>query len=152
MARVLAEAPEVSEELFEAIELLIFGAIGLTSFALAQASPAELTLHMWRALVVIGRAGTIRVGEVALQIGTPLPATSRLLGRLERRGYLSSARDEEDRRATNVWLTPLGHEVREAVIRRRRELMLSALAGRGDLPKDLTRGLHALGKAFAPFT
>jgi DNA-binding MarR family transcriptional regulator len=151
MAQVLERA-EISEDLFEAIELLVFGAIGLTSFALAQASPVDLTLSMWRGMVVIGRAGPIRVGEVALQIGTSLPATSRLLARLERRGFVASARDEGDRRATNVWLTALGHDVREAVIRRRRELMQAALATRGPLPKDLTRGLHALGKAFAPYT
>jgi len=111
------------------------------------------TLHQWRALVVIGRAGTIRVGEVGLQIGTALSATSRLLSRLERRGYLTSARDEKDRRATNVQLTPLGEQVRVAVIDRRRQLMQEALSHRqGPLPKDLARGLHALGKAFAPYT
>ena len=143
---------EISEELFEAIELVVFRAIGLTSFAVADAASVDLTLHQWRALVVIGRDGTIRVGEVALQIGTPLPATSRLLARLERRGLSASARDEADRRATNVWLTPDGRAVRDAVIRRRRQLMLAALADRGALPKDLTRGLEALGAAFAPFT
>ena len=152
MARVLEQPVEISEELFEAIELLVFGAIGLTSFALAEASSVDLTLHQWRALVVIGRAKRIRVGEVAMQIGTPLPATSRLLSRLERRGLLTSARDEKDRRATNIWLTPAGQEVRQAVIQRRRQLIQSALAGRGQLQKDLTRGLYALGKAFAPFT
>ena len=153
MTHVLERGTEIGEELFEAIELLVFGAIGLTSFALAQSSLAELTLHQWRALVVIGRAGSIRVGEVALQIGTGLSATSRLLSRLERRGYLTSARDETDRRATNVRLTPLGEQVRVAVIERRRQLMQDALGQRrSPLPKDLTRGLHALGKAFAPYT
>lgn len=152
MARVLDQPAEISEELFEAIELLMFGAIGLTSFALAESSSVDLTLHQWRALVVVGRAGRIRVGEVALQIGTPLPATSRLLSRLERRGLLVSARDEQDRRATNVSLTPAGLKVRDAVLRRRRELIHAALAGRGRLPKDLTRGLQALGRSFAPFT
>lgn len=153
MTRVLDQATVISEEFLEALELLVFGAIGLTSFALAQSSPADLTLHQWRALVVIGRAGTIRVGEVALQIGTALPATSRLLSRLESRGYLTSARDEMDRRATNVELTPLGQRVRKAVIQTRRQLMQDALARReGRLPNDLLQGLHALGKAFAPYT
>jgi DNA-binding MarR family transcriptional regulator len=79
--------------------------------------------------------------------------TSRLLSRLERRGYVTSARDENDRRATNVRLTRLGEDVRVAVIKRRRQLMMEALAHHeGALPHDLTRGLHALGKAFAPYT
>lgn len=153
MTRVLDRGTAIGEELFEAIELLVFGAIGLTSFALAQSSLADLTLHQWRALVVIGRAGTIRVGEVAMQIGTALSATSRLLSRLERRGYVTSARDENDRRATNVRLTPLGEQVRVAVIQRRRQLMQDALRNdQTQLPKDLADGLHALGKAFAPYT
>jgi DNA-binding MarR family transcriptional regulator len=153
VTRILDHGTDISEELLEAIELLLFGAIGLTSFALAQSSPADLTLHQWRALVVIGRAGTIRVGEVALQIGTALPATSRLLSRLERRGYLTSTRDEKDRRAINVRLSPSGELVRIAVIERRRQLMQDALAKHpGPLPNDLAHGLHALGKAFAPYT
>jgi DNA-binding MarR family transcriptional regulator len=75
------------------------------------------------------------------------------VSRLERRGYLTSTRDEKDRRAINVRLSPLGERVRIAVIERRRQLMQDALAEHpGPLPNDLARGLHALGKAFAPYT
>jgi DNA-binding MarR family transcriptional regulator len=145
--------PTMSDDMLAAIELVIFGAIGVTSFAIAAAAPGELTLHQWRALVVIGRAGTIRVGEVGMQIGTALPATSRLLLRLERRGYLVSARDESDRRATLVRLTPFGEQIRDSVIERRRTLILAALEREGrTLPEDLADGLFALGKALAPYT
>jgi DNA-binding MarR family transcriptional regulator len=143
----------MGQELLESIELLVFGAIGLTSFALARSSVGHLTLHQWRALVVIGRAGSIRVGEVALQIGTALSATSRLLTRLERRGYVASTRDERDRRATNVRLTTLGERVRQAVIEQRREMLEAAITSqRVSLPANLVEPLHALGKAFAPYT
>jgi DNA-binding MarR family transcriptional regulator len=152
MADLLLQNALLSDDLFDAIELVIFGAIGLTSFAVAEVAPGELTLHQWRALVVIGRAGTIRVGEVALQIGTGLPATSRLLLRLERRGYLKSERDDQDRRASNVSLTAFGEKIRDAVIARRRELILDALRREGrPLPNDLAGGLDALGKALAPY-
>jgi DNA-binding MarR family transcriptional regulator len=145
--------PGVSDQLLSDLELVIFGAIGVTSFAIAEVASGELTLHQWRALVVIGRAGTIRVGEVALQIGTALPATSRLLLRLERRGYLVSARDELDRRATNVTLTAFGVRVRDSVIDRRRELIVAALGRIGHpLPEDLAGGLEALARAFVPYT
>jgi DNA-binding MarR family transcriptional regulator len=153
MPDALAQAGLMSDELFDAIELVIFGAIGLTSFAIAQVAAGELTLHQWRALVVIGRAGSIRVGEVALQIGTALPATSRLLLRLERRGYLVSNRDQHDRRATNVQLTRVGRNLRDAVIARRRELIVAALEReRTILPAGLAAGLYALGRTFAPYT
>jgi DNA-binding MarR family transcriptional regulator len=153
LAGDLTGDPVVSDDVLAAIELVIFGAIGVTSFAIAAVAPGELTLHQWRALVVIGRAGTIRVGEVALQIGTAMPATSRLLLRLERRGYLVSARDERDRRATIVRLTPFGEQIRDSVIERRRALILAALEREGrPLSDDLEGGLYALGKAFAPYT
>ncbi len=146
-------AAALDDEMLGAIELVIFGAIGLTSFAVAASAPSDLTLHQWRALVVIGRADTIRVGEVAMQIGTGLPATSRLLLRLEQHGYVTSARDARDRRATNVSLTPFGERVRDAVLERRRALIAEALARtERPLPNDLAGGLHAIGKALAPYT
>ena len=144
-----ADPRDIPEEIFDALESLFFGAVGITSFALADASVADLTLPQWRALVVIGRADGVRVGEVARRIGLSLPSTSRLIGRLERRGYVSTERDDRDRRAILVRLSPSGHAVRQAVIERRRELMhhaLSPYAGR--LPRDLSKGLATLGRAF----
>ena len=139
-------------DLLESLEQLIFGAIGLTSFALADADVADLTLTQWRAMVVIGRANGLRVGEIASRVGMSLPSTSRLVGRLERRGYVATVRDETDRRATLVTMTDEGRRVRSAVIERRRELMNSSLAAYGStLPKDLSRGLATLARAFAPY-
>ncbi len=139
----------IPAEIFEPLELLIFGAIGLTSFALADASASDLTLSQWRALVVIGRrSDRVRVGEIAARVGMSLPSTSRLVTRLERRGYVVTERDESDRRATLVRLTPAGRRVREAVIARRRELFAAAVEAQGrDLPNDLPRGLAALAAA-----
>lgn len=143
------ELAAIPADIVESLELLFFGAIGITSFALADASATELTLPQWRALVVVGRADAIRVGDIAARIGLSLPSTSRLIGRLERRGYVSTERDESDRRATLVRLTPGGRSVRESVIVRRRELMSSALSAQSArLPKDLSKGLATLAKAF----
>lgn len=137
------------EDVMECLELLMFGAIGMTSVALAQTAASDLTLPQWRALVVVGRVDSIRVGEVAARIGMSLPSTSRLIGRLERRGYVTTERDESDRRATLVRLTPDGHSVRAAVIKHRRRLMNDALASHASrLPKDLARGIDTIAKAF----
>lgn len=127
----------------------MFGAIGMTTVALSEGQASDLTLPQWRALVVIGRADTIRVGDAAARIGMSLPSASRLIRRLESRGYLTTERDETDRRATLVRLTAEGHRVRAEVIARRRELMNHALETHATrLPKDLARGLETIAKAF----
>ncbi len=139
----------IPAEILDSLELLLFGAIGMTTIALAEASASDLTLSQWRALVVIGRVDAIRVGDTAARIGMSLPSTSRLLARLEKRGYLHSERDESDRRATLVRLTAAGSGVRAAVIARRRELMTAAVSAHATrLPKDLSKGLATLAEAF----
>ena len=96
------------ERIVEAIEGLVVEAVGITTVALVQATPGiDLSLPQWRALVVVGSSETgMRVGEVAGRIGSAVPTTSRLVRRLERRGLLEAVRDETDRRATIVRLTP----------------------------------------------
>jgi DNA-binding MarR family transcriptional regulator len=149
---ITPDAPDIPIEVLESLELLLYAAIGITSFALADADVSELTLPQWRALVVIGREDGIRVGALATRIGTSLPSTSRLVVRLERHGYVSTARDERDRRATIVTLTDTGRAVRTRVVDRRRELVRGSIAaGTGRLPRDLTRGLAALAKALSPY-
>jgi len=139
-------------DILESLEQLIFGAIGLTSFALADNDAADLTLAQWRAMVVIGRTDGLRVGEIGARVGMSLPSTSRLISRLERHGYVSTARDERDRRATIVRMTDEGRRVRSAVIERRRQLMNSSLAAYGSqLPTDLADGLTTLARAFSPY-
>ena len=101
-----------------ALERIVIGSVGITTQALAQAAPdAELTFSQWRALLILGDPPSgHRVGEVAARVGVTLPATSRLLRRLERRGLVALAPDEADRRATRATLTGHGADVRDAII------------------------------------
>jgi len=144
-----AHPVELPEGLLDALEQLMFAAIGLTTIALEQAAPGDLTFQQWRALVVLGRAGDTRVSDVAARVGVSLPSASRLIARLMERGYVDSARDDHDRRETNVTLTRRGAQVRRAVISRRRQLMMSALgAEAGTLAPGLGRDLEKLAGAF----
>jgi DNA-binding MarR family transcriptional regulator len=139
-------------EVLDSLEFLMFGAIGMTSVALAGAAAGGLTMSQWRALVVIGRADQVRVGGVATAVGMSLPSTSRLIRRLERDALVTSVRDEADRRATLVTLTPAGRRLRDEVVRGRRVLMEEALLARGTrLPEDLEAGLAAIARAFERF-
>lgn len=138
------------ERIVEAIERLMVESVGITTVAFGQASPDfELSFPQWRALVVIGATeGGIRVGEIAGRIGSAVPTTSRLVRRLERRGLVGAERDEADRRATLVRLTPTGERIRGALVERRRELVREALAVQaGRLSSDLRIGLGQIGEA-----
>ena len=139
--------------IIEPLELLMFGAIGMTTLALAGSSTRELTLSGWRALVVLDRSETTRVGALAKSVGMPLPSASRLIRRLERDGLVTTERDETDRRATLVKLTPKGHRLRDRVVARRRALMEEALASRSPkIPRGLAPGLAAIARAFEPYS
>jgi DNA-binding MarR family transcriptional regulator len=145
---------KIDERVVESIEQLVVEAVGITTVALAQATPdVELSFPQWRALVVVGaKEGGIRVGEIAGRIGSAVPTTSRLVRRLERRGLVESQRDEADRRATIVRLTPSGERIRAALVRRRRELIRESLA-RHPIPlaDDLHLGLKQIAEALEPY-
>ena len=136
------------------LEKIVVGAVGLTTRALAQADTGfELTFPQWRALLVLGeREDGARIGEVAARVGVTLPATSRLLRRLERRGLTALAPDERDRRAKRARLTNRGRAVREAILdHRRMALRLIATTLRDIDQLDLPSGLRAIANELEPF-
>jgi DNA-binding MarR family transcriptional regulator len=140
-------APPVAGGAVDVLEALIGAAVGLTTVAIAQAAPADLRFQQWRALVVVGRHGGVRVGELAARVGMSMPSASRLIDRLEARGYVSTARDPRDGRGTIVALTDDGAEVRQAVMSRRRSLLAEALADEGVSLPDAGTGLASLVRA-----
>ena len=139
----------VTEAELDALDSLARGAVGLTATSLAVGDRADLTLVQWRALAVLaeGRGEPMRVGEVAGRLSMSLPSASRLARRLERHGLATSERDEQDRRVTLLRVTHAGLELRDTVVRHRREVMARLLRDR-HLPKDLEGGLVAIAAAF----
>jgi DNA-binding MarR family transcriptional regulator len=81
-----------------------------------------------------------------------LPATSRLLRRLERRGLTALAPDERDRRATRARLTIRGRGVRAAILEDRRAA-LREIAGTLSTSEglDLAAGLRAIANELEQF-
>jgi DNA-binding MarR family transcriptional regulator len=138
--------------LLEQLEGIALGCVGVTTRALTQTAPAlELTFQQWRALVVVGeQAAGVRIGAVAERIGTALPATSRLVRRLERRELVTLGKDPSDGRATLVRLTDAGLRTRTAIIECRATMLRSVLEasqadrGAGDF-------LARLEAAFRPY-
>ena len=141
-------------DLVRALERVSVGAVGLTARALSQAvAGLELTLPQWRALLIVGEAqGGTRIGVVATRVGTTVPATSRLLRRLERRGFVALVPDANDGRATRAKMTASGSEVRDAVLRFRRDsLELVARRVRELDDPSLERGLAAIASELGAF-
>src|SRR3954451_12948193 len=115
-----------------------------------------MTFPQWRALLILGAAQDgARVSEVAARVGVTLPATGRLLRRLERRGLLALETDPDDRRATRARLTERGQATRDAILAYRRGMLIEiaravTLPGRGDLARGLVAIATELGRYACP--
>jgi DNA-binding MarR family transcriptional regulator len=118
----------------DALERIVFAGVALTTRALSEArADLDLTLAQWRVLVVLGETEDgATISQVAARIGVTLPATSRQLRRLERRGLAAVGRDQSDRRATRVRLTSMGRSARDDVVSFRRQ-KIAQIAGSLDL-------------------
>jgi DNA-binding MarR family transcriptional regulator len=136
------------DTLADDLERIAVGAVGLTTRALSLADTGfELTFPQWRALLVLGEeAEGARIGEVAARVGGTLPATSRLLRRLERRGLTALSVDELDHRATRARLTDHGQTVRETILAHRRGVLREIIEA---LPQPEQRRLEGGLRAIA---
>jgi len=136
------------------LERIVMGSVALTTLALEEAGAgSELTFTQWRALLVLGESDDgARIGEVAARVGVTLPATSRLLRRLERRGLTTLAADQQDRRATRARLTDRGRAVREAILTHRRATIREIAAALPEPDRlDLAHGLRAIATELERF-
>ncbi|MGH9884265.1 MAG: MarR family winged helix-turn-helix transcriptional regulator [bacterium] len=131
----------------------MIGAVGLTTRALDEAEPGlELTFPQWRAMLILGaRPDGARVGEVAIRVGVTIPATSRLLRRLERRGLTSLGKDEADGRATRVRLTARGEAIRSTILDRRRAALEEIVGRLSAEPGDLQAGIGFIANELERF-
>lgn len=149
-----AAAISTADRLADDLERIAVGAVGLTNFAVARADAGfDLTFPQWRALLVLGeRADGARIGEVAARAGVTLPAMSRLLRRLERRGLTTLAADEHDRRATRARLTDAGRVVRATILRQRHTALREVTGALADPEQlDLASGLSAIAAGLERF-
>ena len=111
------------------VERLLTSGVGITARAIDQtAEAAELTLVQWRVLMIASQSEGLRIGELAGHLGISIPSASRLVRRIEAQGLLVTMRADDDRRATNIALTRLGREIVDAVVGRRRELIVRVLS------------------------
>jgi DNA-binding MarR family transcriptional regulator len=119
------------QDLTDLLERLVLAGVAITTRALTEATPdLDLTFPQWRVLLVVGeRRDGATVSEVSARVGVTVPATSRQLRRLARRGLLEIRRDERDRRAARARLTERGAAARDAILEYRHERIAEIVAG-----------------------
>jgi MarR family transcriptional regulator, transcriptional regulator for hemolysin len=115
------------------VDRIMVAGVALTTRALSQAMPGmDLTFPQWRALLVVGDSPDgATISEVANRVGVTLPATSRQLQRLARRGLVEIGRDQRDRRATRTRLTTGGQVIRDRILGFRQERISAAISDIG---------------------
>lgn len=102
----------------------------------------SLSLAMFWPLYVVGRDpdGTLRVGELAQQLGLTVGGTSKIVDRVEQAGLFQRVPDAADRRASRVGLTETGRR-KLAATSETCEAWLSATFGAA-LDADQQQAMH----------
>jgi len=93
-----------------------------------------LTQTQYNVLRILRGAGAegLPSGEVADRMITREPDITRLLDRMESRGWVHRRRDPGDRRVMRVWITLAGHELTDRLDRPVAELLKQNLSHLGD--------------------
>ena len=121
--------------------------MGIAARSLSEALQ-DVTLPQYRALALIGQAGTLRPSDLAKALAMQPSGVTRLTARLQRDGLLSRRRATGDGRESMVTLTPAGEGVVRDVTRRRRREIVAALAGMSPPERAAAaRGLRLVARA-----
>ena len=76
-----------------------------------QLQPYDLTAPQWMPLLVISKRRANTVAGCAREICVDTGAMTRMLDRLDAKGFVIRSRSGDDRRVVNVALTKAGHEI-----------------------------------------
>jgi len=152
IVRGVTRAHQSGDRARAALEAVALGSVAVTTRALISTA-LELTFAQWRVLMIVGqdpRGATM--SEIATRVGAEISPVSRMVGRLARRGLVTTTKDDRDRRVTRVTVTDHGRTMRAAVLTRRRELLILVLATVGPLDADVVAALERIGDGFRMFT
>lgn len=81
-----------------------------------RTTPLGLTANQWRPLLLIRYKGIDTPAELARAMDVDTGATTRMLDRLEAKGFVRRDRIAEDRRVVKVTLTDAGHAQTEKIL------------------------------------
>jgi DNA-binding MarR family transcriptional regulator len=94
-----------------------------------QLLPHGLTHGQWMPLFLLLKSGAATVATLARDLNVDPGAATRMLDRLEKKGFVCRNRSTEDRRVVNVTLTDAGRQVAGEVPRVLSQVLNDHLAG-----------------------
>jgi DNA-binding MarR family transcriptional regulator len=94
---------------------------------LRQQDQSGLAPTLTAALATIAREGPLTLGELAVAEQVTAPSITKVVEKLEARGFVTRHTDERDRRVTRVQVTPAGRKFVETVRGRRTAWLTSRL-------------------------
>src|SRR5580658_2052944 len=105
----------------EVIEAIIHASRAMVGIAIRSLTECgeSVTLPQYRTLVVLADGGPRRLADLADALGVSPSTATRMCDRLVRKGLITRARDELDRREVNLEVTPAGRTTVLGVINRR---------------------------------
>lgn len=137
----------------QAWEALFRAQVGLARSFSADDIWDELSANEYDVLYTLSQSGGgLRIGDINRRMLLTQAGLSRLVARLEDRGFVTRCADPRDRRAARITLTPLGAEVRKRVGRRHARAVTEAMTrvlGRDDLA-ELRDLCHRITAAIQP--
>lgn len=75
-----------------------------------------ITRVQWAALYYLGKNESMSQCELGKKLEIKHPSVARLIGRMEKEGYLKKVKNQEDRRITNIELTERGKKIRARIL------------------------------------
>lgn len=126
----------------------------ITALHAPEIADLHITLAQLKTLYVVGASGPIRMGSLAVRLGTALSTTSGVVDRLVGMGLLQRAVDPDDRRQVLVESTPEAHRQLERMSELSRDRMrdlLGRLSSVADV-ETVERAVRLLAGAAATIT
>jgi DNA-binding MarR family transcriptional regulator len=110
----------------------------------ALLKPHDMTMSQGWVLVHLVRENGLRQSELAERLEVATVTTSKLIDRLEARGYVERRSDPEDRRSNRVYATPQAKSIVKIMTRTIYEV--DEIANQGVTQDDLQTVLKVLGR------
>ena len=136
---------DVTEDLLDGVIDATRAMVAIATASIA-ASPVEVTLPQFRALVVLSGRSPATMSDVGRATGLSPSSTTRLVERLERKGLVARRPSEVSRRSIEVRLTEEGTAVVDVVLATRRDRVREVLAA---IPADRRELVRAAFVDFA---
>jgi DNA-binding MarR family transcriptional regulator len=106
----------------------------------------ELSVAQVAALHLLDERGSMRVGDLAQELGRSAPAASRMVDDLVRRKLVARREDDADRRAKVLTLAAKGRAFVERAGEERVRTMIETVGSMPDVPADRIFSLMTRGK------